>query len=423
MSTSDYLVCPECGASNAEGPLCSRCGKSIAISADQFPKLLRQRLLGAGFIPLVPTQSDSESLAPLAELFEETAHPLYDSLMMFPNLLLPPQSIIKLDVAAIVKGSDDTAGELQTLAGNILTQASSFLQRLSRPRILRVQIQVYVVYPEALTPEHVRAHRLHRRERATRVRRKGLSFGTGVAVTFIPIDCERGKAHFASRYLEPDRQARAALRQLQELNRTKAEQPFFKKYVRLIVTKPLEGLQTYLKNVGLAGEPDMLAHQITSGSLNAKELFRAVGVSALIAGLVAYILRLDLGGVNFGIGLLNKVVDGLITMIVFLVSAAFTHLPLRLAGGRAPFRSTFLATTFISAAFYPLLVGVVGVMVILGAAEHEAWLRVQAGTTGIMVLVLGAVHGLSWKRTLLALTLPLIALAVIVIVIVALVAP
>lgn len=392
MTTTDRLICVECGAGSPEGPLCSQCGKPLQVDADKLPDLLAQRLLRNGFV----------AAPQLAEAFERTI-PDFRSLLLFPDPFAPPRTIRTLYMTVIVRCGVQNTDTLSALATSIRANGAALLPGLPRSSV--VQITVCLVYSDSLSPEFVRAHRLARRERRTRVQRPGMRIGSLLLMALIPIDSTRGQAHFARRYVEPDRQVRAALKQLHGVTRPKTNPSFIGQYLRLVFTKPLEGLRHYLATYSLLDQTDMLAYQITSGRLQTKELFAAIGVSAVVAGLAAELFGLDLDLVNLGNSILDQIVGGLIVMTVFLVSAGLTHLPLRLVGGRASFRHTFVATTFVSAVGYPVLVAFVGGMVLLGMPEQEAWDSVQYVAGGLAVWVLAPVHGLSVMRTLLSLFL------------------
>lgn len=193
------------------------------------------------------------------------------------------------------------------------------------------------------------------------------------------------------------------MRQFKDPRKQSPAQSMVREYGRLVLTKPLEGLQAYAERMRLPDEPEVLAHQITTGALNVKEAFGMVGLSAAVAALVAQPLGIDLGGFKTGFGLLDKVLDGLLVMIVYLFTAALAHAPLRLAGGRATFRSTFVANTYFSAVFYPVLVAWIGVLKLLGESEEEAWRLALVGALPASAWVLGAVHTISWKRAVVAL--------------------
>lgn len=403
MATAEYLICPDCGARNAEGPLCSRCGSSIMVAAEQLPRLLIRRLLWAGFAA-VPAVGSTHDLASLIGAFQGAGKPDCQEVLAFPDLRSPPQSIYRLYMAAIACATDGATRGLQSLAHNLLSRASRALDHIEAPHILGLHVLAYIVYTGGLSPEAVRAHRLPLRARSTRVRRKWFPFRTRLVVTLIPIDAKTGKAHFTTRYREPDRQVTGGLRQLRR--QQAPPRPLLKNYARLIVKKPVESFLSYIESLSLAGEPDVLAYRITSGRLRAKELFATVAASAVVAGLGAQVLGVDIGALDLGIGFLSKIVDGLILMSAYLASAGLLHLPLHVAGGRAPFRSTFLATTFLSAVTYPVLVGWVGVLRILGATpgdQNQAFVSGQWATIGLAVFVMSAAHGLSWKRTSLVL--------------------
>jgi hypothetical protein len=353
--------------------------------------------LRAGFVEV--TRARSQNLLQFRELFDRII-PGLRSLLVFPDPFAPPRTIQTLYVAAIVPWGLERVDMLGSLARTVLADLAPLVPSLPREAV--IQIRIYLVYGESLSRDDVRGQRLRRKEASRRVRIPGVGmlFGTSMRVGLIPVDSSRGKAYFTKRNVEPDRQVKAALKQLQGAKLSKPSRSLVSQYVRHVLTKPLEGLRTYIDTVSLLEQPDVLAYQITSGGLQLKELLTAIGISSVVAGLAAELLGLDLGELNLGNSILDQIVKALIVMLIFLLSAGLTHVPLRLAGGQGSFRSTFIATTFLSAVAYPIVVVIVGMMMLLGISEEDAWHAGQYGAGGIGVWVLSPVHGLSLGRTL-----------------------
>lgn len=411
-TTSQPLLCPACGSGNTSGPLCSACGKPLRVHASKLVLLMEKRLALEGFQPTSSSGNDKLG-ASLRSAF--AGHEGLDlSALLFLPMLSSERPVTTLNIAAIVTATPAVVKDLPTLAKDLLRTSQSFFSQDESPRPMSMALRVYVVYPKGITAQAMAEHSLPRRSRGARLKRGPLSLSV-VRIMFAPIDAETGTTRHLDRYRTSDRAVLSAVKQLsQPQEGSDAGQAFFPRLFQLLVLKPLATMSLYRSFLSLVGEPEVLAYQIRARHITAGDLSKAIAVSAVFAALIAQLFRLDLGGVEVGMGMLNTVLDGLILMLLYLAAAVITHWPLRLAGGKGSFRDTFVANTFVGAVAYPLMVLLVGGMVLMGASEAEAWRNSQVGTGAIAVTVLAPVHGISWRRTLLVLSIvmPLVLVAV-----------
>src|SRR6185295_15555853 len=376
-------------------------------SASEFVKAARAKLIELGFSELRKPASLPGPFGTILKFWKgTTGSTKTGELLIFPNLdkihKLTARMAIRL--VAVVYHAAISVDQLAKFAESVHTNSESLLNEFENVSV--TALKIYVVFDRPL--DLIEQSQFKQLKRRHTVKRQGLYKSKGVCTEFAAIDTSTGTTKGTSKLAFVDQAIIDALAQFSKKNEPEQSDGVLA-YARLILKKSSDMMKDYWKYMSLLNQLDVVAIRIIDHEYKVKDLFSAVTVSFVVATVFSQITGIKTGVFRTGLSIFNQTLDGFLLLLVYLVSAFIVHFPLRFLRGKADFHSTFLATAFVSAAFYPISLLMVAAFKIVGIPEDEAWKAVQASGSGLAAIVLGMVHQISMTRAALAvLVLPAI---------------
>lgn len=392
MPMQNTFFCLNCDELTVAGAFCKNCGNTLSVSADDFSKLIIRRLVSEGFSSTTAVFQGGEKLQPIAIALKDQIEKNYESVLMFPATSGGSNSVHTLNIVGILYADGQKPSEINEIAILTYDVVRDTVKNFEGFKILATFIRVYVIYKGGCSLETVQSHKLPWKKRK--------AIKPNVQLNVIPIDCEQKKTYGGSKFIEPDMNVELSLKQVGKITGPSKKSSFYFNLTKLIFEKPFQIFVDYMRSMALVGNPPILAYRIATNKLSAKDLFGIFGISAFLAAIIANVFHINMGGFKLGFSLIDSILDNILIIVTYMFSAFIYHLPLRLAGGTATFRSTFIATGYTGAVAQPLGLLFVGVMTSLGVPAEEAWRSAPIGSLVIMLPVFSALHQLSLNRIL-----------------------
>jgi hypothetical protein len=396
MSEESLKLCINCSTINDSGKFCFNCGKPLSIATAQLDELLLKRLSLEGFTSLDDLLHDNAKLSELALIIKKEAANPYNALLISASGDLEQNALYALYVVGIVHAGKQSVDEINDLA----IKTSDMIKAGKKKVDLKVSLilfRFYVIYEDGCPPETIRGHKFAWYKR--------ISFKTGVRPKIVVVNCETKKVYGADRYFEPDHQVKLATAQLEQSEQQDKEPSFYRKFARLMLDEPIQKLSEYMEGLALIGAPPIIAHRITSNKLAPKDLAGMMGISAFLSAIIAGLFHIEIDAFNTGYSLLDDFLENFLIISTSMVWAFFVYWPLKVAKGKADFKSTFIASAYIGAVSQPMILLFVGMLLVFGVSSDEAWKAAPAGSLTVAVPVFSALHRVSVSRVMVSLSL------------------
>lgn len=387
----DSYLCLHCVQITHAGAYCSSCGGGLPIATEDLAQLITKRLAFDGFQRTSKVAQDGDDNTCNASNLENQLSQQFQNLLANPPISEGSRTVKLHHFAAIINGEEFTPSEIETLVAETfeIIKKSQKEHSLFAKKVIRFRL--YVIYENGCSSEIVRGHKLSLRKKRSLPQAE---------VRIVTIDCNKKRVLGAQRFSATDTEVKLAVNQIGTNSEVSTAKPnFLSGLAKSVYNRIVQAFVEYMRSHALLTDIPILAHRISTNRYSGKDLVGLFGVSAFLTAIIANIFSIELGGFDSGFSLLDSTLDYIFLLVLYLISAAIYHLPLKLAKGTATFRSTFIGTGYIGAIVQPIIVLFVGIFVVLGVPEQNAWGYAANGTWGLSIPVFSALHQIPLFRT------------------------
>jgi hypothetical protein len=163
------------------------------------------------------------------------------------------------------------------------------------------------------------------------------------------------------------------------------------------IFKPWQLAMSYVDLFILVRRPSILSQYIIHEMMSSKEVAGFIGVSLFVTSVIDSIFGIKSDIKITDISFINNIIINIMNIIYLAFYTLLIYYPMRILGGKANFSQTFTATVIISTVTVPIFSLIIGIGLFSGKISTFQMLGPVYAI--IAIPVYGALHQLTWFRT------------------------